>query len=505
MKNLFICLLFLITSTTALAQRYKPTWESLAEHKEAPEWFKDVKFGIYLHWGVYSVPEYMTEWYPRIMYFKWSEVADFHEKTYGSTGKLDYHQLVSLFTAENFDATEWADLFKKAGARFAGLVSEHHDGFSMWDSECTPWNAADMGPKKDIVGLLEKSIKAQGMKFITTFHHARNLQRYSDPKVLNDELTKDYTGHERHRFNDSHFPYYPNTAPASNDKKLQYLYGNMPAKKWYKEVWFAKLKEVIDKYDPDIVYFDSWLDRIPEEYRKEFCAYYLNKANERKKEVLILRKQNDLPLSVSVENLEHSRKDELHSTVWQTEQTISYDSWSYTKELKIKPADDLIHEMIDVVSKNGVFLLNISPKASGIIPDDQRKVLLEIGKWLGEYGEAIYGTRPWYTFGEGPTKQPKENNKSRAEFENLQYTSNDYRFTTKSNNVYILTLGEPQPGTAIKVTAFSKSQIPGGKQIKKVSMLGTSAQVNWKHTDDGLLLSVPNENYNISAVYKVEF
>lgn len=501
MRKLFISL-FLLVSCTLSAQKYQPNWESLSVHNEIPEWFKDVKFGIYLHWGVYSVPEYATEWYPRYMYFKWHDVANFHEKTFG---KKDYHELVPLFTAEKFDAAEWASLFKKAGARFAGLVTEHHDGFSMWDSECTPWNAADMGPKKDIVGLLEKSIKEEGMKFITTFHHARNFQRYADPEVLNEELTKDYNGHERHRFYQSHFPYYPNTAPASNDKKLQLMYGNMPAKKWYEEVWFAKLKEVIDKYDPDIIYFDSWLDLIPEEYRQKFCAYYLNKADERKKEVLILRKQDDLPLSVSVENLENSRKDELHPVTWQTEQTISYDSWSYTKDFEIKTARHLIHEMIDIVSKNGIFLLNISPKANGIIPDDQRKVLLEIGEWMEKYGEAIYGTRPWYTFGEGPTKQPKGSIKFRAEFDKLKYTPQDYRFTTKGNTVYIFTLGEPQPGTAIKVGAFAKSKIPGGKRIKKVTMLGNSAKVHWKHTDEELQLSVPNGKYDISAIYKVEF
>lgn len=501
MKKLFISLL-LLTSCTLFAQKYKPTWESLAKYKETPEWFKDAKFGIYLHWGVYSVPEYSTEWYPRYVYFKWHEISKFHENTYG---KKDYHELVPLFTAENFDAPEWADLFKKAGARFAGLVTEHHDGFSMWNSECTPWNVADMGPHKDIVGLLEKSIKGEGMKFITTFHHARNFQRYSDPKIMNEELTKDYSGHEHHRFYQSHFPYYPNTAPSSNDKKLQLMYGNMPAKKWYEEVWLAKLEEVIDKYDPDIIYFDSWLDLIPEEYRQKFCAYYLNKADERRKDVLILRKQNDLPLSVSVENLEHSRKNELQPVTWQTEQTISYDSWSYTKDFKIKPASHLVHEMIDIVSKNGIFLLNISPKANGIIPDDQRKVLLEIGAWLEKYGEAIYGTRPWYTFGEGPTKQPVGGMEHRAEFDKVEYTYNDFRFTTKGNSVYILVLGEPQPGTALKINAFAKSKLPGKKRISKVSMLGTSAQVNWAHTDDGLQLSVPNTEYNISTVYKVDF
>lgn len=501
MKKLFISLLLLV-SCTLFAQKNEPAWDSLAKYHKIPEWFKNAKFGIYLHWGIYSVPEYSTEWYPRYLYFPWSDERKHHEEVYG---KKDYHELVPLFTAEKFDAQAWAELFKKTGARFAGLVTEHHDGFSMWDSECTPWNAADMGPHKDIVGLLEKSIKGEGMKFITTFHHARNFQRYSDPKVMNKELTKDYSGHERHRFYQSHFPYYPNTAPSSNDKKLQMLYGNMPAEKWYKEMWFAKLKEVIDKYDPDVIWFDSWLDYIPENYRYQFCEYYLKKAKERHKEIVIVRKENDLPLSVSVENLENSRKSDLHPVLWETDETVSYDSWSYTSELKIKPASHLIHELIDIVSKNGVLLLNISPRASGEIPADQLKLLLEIGRWLKQNGEAIYDTRPWYTYGEGPTKEPGEGLGNRAKFDALKYTTQDFRFTTKGNSVYILVLGEPQPGTALKINAFAKSKLPGKKHIKKVSMLGTSAPVNWVHTDDGLKLSVPNAEYNISAVYKVDF
>ncbi|NOR75792.1 MAG: alpha-L-fucosidase, partial [Draconibacterium sp.] len=344
-------------------KKYQPTWESLAQHNEQPDWFQDAKLGIYFHWGVYSVPAFANEWYPRNMHFEGNGVFEHHLEKYGHPSEFGYHDFVPMFKAEKFDAKEWADLFKKAGARFAGPVAEHHDGFSMWDSEVTPWNAKDKGPKKDITGELAKEIRANGMKLITTFHHARNLQRYKDKP---DEI----------RFNSSHYPLFKGMPPTINDSELNYLYGNITEEKWLEEVWFGKLKEVIDKYQPDIIWFDSWLDQIPEEYRQKFCAYYLNEAEKLGKEVVIVRKQNDLPLDVSVDDLEKSRKNELDEKSWMTDETVSTGSWCYTDNLRIKPAADVLHVLIDIVSKNGVLLLNISPKADGSIPEDQRNVLL---------------------------------------------------------------------------------------------------------------------------------
>ena len=501
--KLFITILLSLMSCIASAQENKTNWETLSDYK-VPEWFQDAKFGIYFHWGVYSVPEFQTEWYPRYLYFPWSDVHKHHEKTYGPVSKFGYHDLIPLFKAEKFNAKEWVSLFKKAGARFVGPVAEHHDGFSMWDSKCTPWNAVNMGPKKDIVGEIAREVRNQDLKFITTFHHARNFQRYSDPDILKAELAKKLPA-ERRRFYRSHFPYYPGTHPASNDPKLQYLYGNMPAEKWNREIWFGKLKEVIDKYEPDIIWFDSWLDEIPEQYRYEFCDYYLRKSKERNKEVVIVRKQNDLPLSVSVENLENSRKSNLHPVVWETDETVSYGSWSYTTDLKIKPSKHLIHELIDIVSKNGVLLLNVSPRASGEIPADQQKVLLEIGEWLMQNGEAIYNTRPWYTYGEGPTKEPEGSLKNRKLFDSLEYTSLDYRFTRKGNTVYVLTMGELNVGSNILLKSLVSKQMAEVPKIQRVTILGSTKTVNWKMDRNGLILNVPEIPNKVSIVYKVEF
>lgn len=504
-KKRLVLLIAAFTCLTAPAQEpeFKSgRWETLSDY-EVPEWYKDAKFGIYFHWGVYSVPAYKTEWYPRLLYFKGSDVQKFHEQKYGPVSEFGYHDLVPLFTAEKFNARKWVSLFRKAGAKFVGPVAEHHDGFSMWDSNCTPWNAADMGPKKDILGEISKEARRQDLKLIATFHHARNLQRYSDPEVLKKELSREVTSETR-RFYDSHYPYYEGTDPASNDPKLKYLYGNIPAERWYKEVWLGKLEEVIDKYCPDIIWFDSWLDLIPENYRFEFCRYYLNKAKEMGKEVVIVRKQNDLPLSVSVENLEKSRKNYLNTSIWETDETISWGSWCYTEDLKIKPASNLIYELIDIVSKNGVMLLNISPKANGEIPENQRQVLLQIGKWLDQNGEAIYGTRPWYTFGEGPTIQPEGTFSNHKLFDKIQYSSEDFRYTTKGNSIYIFSLSKLEPGKTIKLKSFSSSMLPEKINIKNISMLGTRKHVDWKIDESGLSLSVPAAPNEISTVYKVE-
>ena len=287
-----------------------------------------------------------------------------------------------MFRAEEFDPGEWADLFVKAGARFAGPVAEHHDGFSMWDSDATPWNSMDKGPGRDITGELEKAIRDRGLKFVTTFHHARNLQRYKGKEE--EVITREKNIH--FQFRKSHYPLFPGMPPTMDDPELNYLYGNIPEARWLEDIWYAKLVEVVDRYSPDLIYFDSWLNYIPDSMRLKFCTYYLNHALEAGKEVVIVRKQHDMPLDSSVDDLEKSRKNHLAEKAWMTDETISNGSWCYTENLKIKPTVEHLHVLIDIVSKNGVLMLNISPRADGTIPDDQRKVLLELGEWLDSYG-----------------------------------------------------------------------------------------------------------------------
>ena len=475
-------------------ERYSADWESLARHKASPDWFTDAKLGIYFHWGVYSVPAYGNEWYPRLMHLEDHHVYQHHLETYGHPSEFGYHDFVPMFKAEHFDAEEWADLFRKAGARFAGPVAEHHDGFAMWDSEATPWNVADRGPQKDITGLLAAELKKRDMKLITTFHHSKQLQRHDSIR------TED---HEPYQF--SHYPWRPDMPTSSDDPELRKLYGNMPEDVWLEEIWLAKLKEVIDQYQPDIIWFDYVLDKIPEEYRQRFSAYYLNEADKLGKEVVIVRKQDDLPLNYTVDDLEKSRKNRIGEEPWMTDETISKGSWCYTENLDIKASADVLHVLIDIVSKNGVLLLNVSPKADGSIPENQKEVLLDMGAWLTEYGEAIYGSRPWYTFGEGPTKEPEGHFSNHQEFLKIKYSWKDVRYTTKDDLIYAIFLGWPGAGEEVLLTSFAAERLPGSLEIASVELLGSTGQPAWDLGDEGLSLLMPPEApHEMAVVFKIE-
>jgi alpha-L-fucosidase len=482
--------------------KYQENWESLAQYNEQPDWFQDAKLGIYFHWGVYSVPAFGSEWYPRNMHFVNNAEYKHHVEKYGSPAEFGYHDFVPMFKAGHFNAGEWADLFVKAGARFAGPVAEHHDGFSMWDSEVTPWNTMDKGPHRDILGELQKAIKDRDMKLITTFHHARNLQRYKGKEQEEMEKNRENPGRA---FGNSHYPLFPGMPPTVDNPELNYLYGNIPEKEWLEEVWFGKLKEVIDKYQPDIMWFDSWLDQIPESYRQKYCAYYLNQAEKWGKEVVIVRKQDDLPLEVSVDDLEKSRKNRLEAKSWMTDETVSTGSWCYTEDLKIKPVADVLHVLIDIVSKNGVLLLNISPKADGTIPDDQKNVLLTMGEWLSKYGESIYETRPWYTFGEGPTKEPEGDFKNHMEFLKIKYSAKDIRYTTKGNAVYATLLGWPGNNADVLFESFAKEVWKDAKEIKNVFLLGSDEKIEYQLTEAGLKVTSPDNVVDeMAVVFKIE-
>ena len=475
-------LLAIMAPVAGAGEQFELTWESLKGHEAAPEWFRDAKFGIYFHWGVYSVPAFGNEWYPRNMYIKTSREYKHHVAKYGDPTKLGYADFVPMFKAEKFDAEAWADLFAKAGARFAGPVAEHHDGFSMWASKLTPWNAKDMGPKRDIAGELAQAIRKRGMKFVVSFHHARNNLWEKQPGR--------WTGH--YEFVKKDFP------SLLDDPKRAILYGYMPREKFL-ELWLGKLKEVIDGYRPDLMWFDSWLDEIPDPVKMQYLAYYFNKAGEWGADVVVTRKQQDLPLELSVEDFEKGRLDRLADHAWLTDDTISKGSWCYTDNLQIKPLSEVLHVFIDIVSKNGCLLLNISPMADGTIPDNQRDVLLGMGAWLGRFGEAIYGTRPWVVFGEGPTKMGKSGHFVGT----VNYTPQDIRFTTKGDVLYAIFLGAPKGAATIASLAKGSGLFAG--EAKAVSLLGHEGRLEYTQDDKGLHVTFPAKLPDeLAVVLKIE-
>jgi len=437
---------------------FKPDWKDLERHEAAPEWFRDAKFGIYWHWGVYSVPAYGNEWYPKWMYTKEGRRSYYkhHVETYGEPDKFGYHDFVPMFKAEKFDADAWADLLKKAGAKYAGPVCEHHDGFSMWASRMTPWNAGAKGPKRDIVGELEKAIRARGMKFVCTFHHERTRTWYPRPK---DE---------------------PTWPTHTTDPILRMLYANV-SEDLFNKIFLAKLGEVIDKYQPDLIWFDGQLVQIAEPYHLRFLAYYFNNAAKWGRDVVVTTKKHQYPPTISVEDFEKGRADRLTENVWLTDDTISLGSWCYTRDLRIKSVSRVLHDFLDIVSKNGCLLLNISPKADGTIPKDQQEVLLALGRWLRTNGEAIYCTRPWLAYGEGPTRMAKGGSFTKG----LEYTAKDIRYTRSKDGktLYAITMGWPETKTltlkAVKVT---------DEHGAKVTLLGYPKPLEFTTTLDGQMV-----------------
>lgn len=443
--------------------KYRPNWVSLKEHEAQPEWFLDGKVGIYFHWGVYTVPAHGNEWYMKWMHTKPNEdrrsYYEHHRNTWGEPDDFGYHDFVPMFKAEHFDAEEWADLFVKSGARWAGPVAEHHDGFSMWDSEMTPWNAKDKGPKRDITGELGKAIKARDMKFVTTFHHERGQNWV--PRV-------------------------EGWPPTSKDPVLQFMYMNIP-EYLYNKMFQAKLGEVIDKYEPDLIWFDGQMSLILEPFHLNFLAYYFNRAEEWGKDVMVTTKKLQYPQEVSVLDFEKGRTEFLTPYPWLNDDCISTGSWCYTSDLKIKEARVVLHDFIDAVSKNGQLLLNISPKSDGTIPEDQRDCLLAFGSWLMKYGEAIYETRPWLEYGEGPTKMDRGGSHLKK---SLNYTGKDLRYTRSKDNkiFYITALGKPEDGMiAPEIVQVNDAQ------NGKVELIGSKKELQFEVEDKRLVIITPSK------------
>jgi alpha-L-fucosidase len=397
-----------------------------------------------------------------------------------------------MFTAEHFDAAEWAELFQKSGAQFAGPVAQHHDGFALWDSKVNPWNAKSKGPKKDILGELFEELKKKDMKTIATFHHARHLQRHATDTAL--------WAHKGGKVGwGSHFPYSPEYITSTTDPELSIFYGNMPRDEFH-DFWLNQVNEVVDNYAPDIIWFDSWLESIPEDYRQKMVAHMYNTGTSRGQEPIVAYKQEDLPANVGILDIEQGGKTGLSEDYWLTDITISYASWCYTEGQTYKDPALVIRNMIDVWSKKGIVLLNISPKADGIIPDEQREVLKAIGDWIDKHEEAVYDTRTFDTFGYGVAEFEKGHFGGQSA--TIKYNKNDIRFMTSTDKkqIYIYSLGLPDANTDIEINA------PITSQVSKVSVVGSGVEIPWSQTDGKLKITTPetSDMNDIATVFRVD-
>ncbi len=457
-----------------ISPKYEPSWESLKKYK-VPDWWLNAKFGIYFHWGVYSVPAHETEWYSILMYNKEHPVHDYHVKTYGDLKTFGYKDFIPDFTGEKFNADEWAGLFKKAGAQFAGPVAEHSDGFAMWDSQLTEWDAMDKGPKRDVVGEMEKAVRKQGMKFITTYHRHWLYTWYPTWDETTDAFDEKYAG--------LYGPKVPKSTFVLADKPTSPL----PDKE-FQEEWLARLNELMDKYQPDIIWFDNKMDIIDEKYRKEFLSTFYNNAEKWGREVVCTYKFEDLPKGTAILDLERSRMSKKKEFPWLTDDSIDWGSWCDVSNPNYKSTNRLIDFLIDVVSKNGALLLNITPRSNGEIPEEVKTRLLEMGEWLKINGEAIYNTRPWKIYGTGPTEVVEGH---LSENKNADNTAEDIRYTSKGDVLYAIILDWPEKEAIIPV--LKKDSELFTKKIEGIKLLGSDEKLKWERTTEGLIIQMPTE------------
>jgi alpha-L-fucosidase len=453
---------------------FAPSWSSLARFK-VPDWYQDAKFGIFIHWGLYSVPAFDNEWYPRNMYKKGEKAFDHHVATFGPQSTFGYKDFIPRFTAEHFDAAKWAALFKAAGARYVVPVAEHHDGFPMYDSAFTRWSAATMGPKRDVIGELAKAVRAEGLIFGLSSHRVEHWW-FFDQGMTFDSDVRD--------------PRYAELYGPAVDQKTSEAQ-KTPPDRAFLENWLARCAELVDKYQPQLVWFDWWIAQpAVHPYMQQFAAFYYNRAAQWGKGVAINYKKHggeSFPDTAGVLDIERGQLAAIRPLFWQTDTSVSKNSWGYVTNQQYKTVDSIVDDLVDIVSKNGALLLNIGPKPDGTIAEPEERMLREIGRWLSVNGEAIYGTRPWTVFGEGPTAVIEG---SFADTKRAAFTSADLRFTKKGNVLYAIALAWPADGiVTVKTLATGGSALPG--DIAGVQLLGSADKIEWTRDASGLHVRVP--------------
>ncbi len=446
---------------------FAPTWESL-ENYTVPDWYLDGKFGIFIHWGVYSVPAFGNEWYPRQMYLQGAGEFAHHVATYGPHTKFGYKDFIPMLTAEKYDPDHWANLFRQAGAKFVVPVAEHHDGFPMYDTGLSAWCAAKMGPKRDLIGELAVAVRKQWLTFGVSSHRAEHWWFFNGGMKYDSDVQD---------------PRYAGLYGPAQPQELQ------PNQEFLDD-WLARCCELVDKYQPQLFWFDWWIEEPAfKPYLKQFAAYYYNRAVQWDRGVAINYKNEAYPPKAAVFDVERGQLSDINPHFWQTDTAVSKNSWGYIANQDYKTAGAIVGDLVDIVSKNGALLLNIGPRPDGTIPDEDEQILLEIGRWLWVNGEAIYGTRPWKVFGEGPTHIASGGftDTHRADF-----TGGDIRFTTKGNALYAIILAWPASGeTTIQSLGTNLRLYPG--EVGNVQLLGSGQPVKWSRGKHGLKVRLPDQ------------
>jgi alpha-L-fucosidase len=491
---------------------FQPTLESLSNY-QLPDWYRDVKFGIWAHWGPQCQPE-MGDWYGQRMYKFKDPDYEFQIKNYGHPSKAGFKEVINSWKADQWDPAYLIGLYKKAGAKFFAALAHHHDNFDNFDSTYQPWNSVNMGPKKSIVGGWEKVVRDAGLRFAISSHGDRAWSWYQNAQLADPSgplagvhydglLSKDQgkgTWWEGYDPQDLYAQYH---ALGKYNWPQQ---GNPPIDKAFCEKFFNRIIDLINKHNPDLLYFDDTIMPIYPtcDVGPRIAAYLYNHsiAKSGKLDVVMTGKQLKGPDAVwrkaLLLDLERGVSGGGETIPWQTDTCIG--DWHYRRSLfedhKYKSPTGVIQMLIDIVSKNGNLMLNIPVRGNGTIDDDEIKVLSALTDWIGPNGEAIYETRPFVVYGEGPsTAKAAPAGHFGGVTDVRKYSDKDIRYTTKGETVYAFVMGWPENST-VTLTALATGAKGFPKNVGKVELLGSGAPVTFNRDDKALTIKLPSEKPN---------
>lgn len=506
---------------------FKPDWQSLKQY-QTPEWYKDAKFGIWAHWGAQCQPE-AGDWYARGMYDEGSRHYNFHLKKYGHPSKFGFKEVVNDWKAENWNPDELMELYKRAGAQYFVGMANHHDNFDNYNSKYQPWNSVNMGPKKDLIGGWAKAARKQGLHFGVSIHaaHACLFYETAQQSDKNGQFAgvpydgklqkKDgngtwWEGYDPQDLYAQNHPLSTGSDKVSNiHKQWDWINGAVIPDKDYCDKFLNRTIDLIDQYDPELVYFDDTalpLWPISDSGLKIAAHLYNNSIKKHGKLEAVLNGKilNEEQRQCMVWDIEKGRSNQLEPFVWQTDTCLG--SWHYDRSIfenhGYKSAKTVIHNLIDIVSKNGNMLLSVPVRGDGTIDSDERAVVEEIGAWMKNNGECIFGTRPWKIFGEGPAQESAAALTAQGfnESGGKPFSELDYRFTTKGSSLYAISLGWPENGKAL-IKSLSKGNPLRPESVYRVEFLG-QGNLKFEQKEDGLEVILPENKPELNYAYSLK-
>ncbi|MFB9841288.1 alpha-L-fucosidase [Mucilaginibacter ginsenosidivorans] len=495
---------------------FEPTWESLQKY-QTPEWFRNAKFGIWAHWGPQCQPE-AGDWYARGMYQEGSWQYKIHLQKYGHPSKFGFKDVINEWKAEKWDPEELVSLYKSAGAQYFMALANHHDNFDLYDSKYqNQWNATKVGPKKDLIGGWAKAARNNGLPFGVSVH-ASHAWRWYEVAQRSDK-SGPYEGipydgklskaDGKGKWWDGLDPQglYAQNHPLSqgslddNFNSDQWDWGNgvYPPTNAYIEKFYNRTIELINKYNPDVVYFDdSQLPLWPvSDAGLRIAAHFYNKSIKEHGDLRVVlngKKLNESQRKAMVWDIERGQANEIQPLPWQTDTCIG--GWHYDRALYerdgYKSAKTIVQTLVDIVSKNGNLMLNIPVRGDGTIDEKERKIIEEIGRWMKANSESIYATRPWKAFGEGPAQEEaaKLSEQGFNEGKGKEFTYQDIRFAMKSDVVYATAMGWPEDGKLV-IKSLAKTSEHFRREIQKIEWLPTRQSLSFERTENGLVVSLP--------------